>query len=113
MHSCEAAQNLLLEYVFDLLDDGERLAVQEHLAGCAACSAALARTQQQQRLLAAAARLECSDVHFEPPTPEVVPPAEKTATVLPLPRRAPDSLAALDHRRHDPRRARHSRLVPG
>src|SRR5260370_40344356 len=96
MHSCEAHQALLLEFVFDVLDDGERRALEAHLAECAACRAALARTQEQQRLLAAAARLECPDVRFEAPgaepapvQPAIAPAAEAHPATIPLPRRAP------------------------
>ena len=88
MPNCEARQALLLEYVFDLLDDGERRAVEAHLTECAACQAALARTQQQQRLLATAARLECPEVRFEAPVAEPVTVPETTPAVLPMPRRS-------------------------
>ena len=90
MHSCETHQNLLLELVFDLLEDGERRALQEHLTGCAVCRAALARTQEQQRLLAAAARLEFADVSFVVPAVDPVQlPAAERPIVLQLTRRAP------------------------
>jgi len=60
MWTCEACQTQMLEYVYDLLDEGDRQQLQEHLAGCPACQGALRQAQGQQNLLAAAARISCS-----------------------------------------------------
>src|SRR5438093_12179708 len=75
-------QAQMLEHLYVLLDDSERQAMQEHLEGCAACRAELAKAREQQQLLAAAARMEFADVRFSAPTEEVAAPAP---AVLPLP----------------------------
>jgi anti-sigma factor RsiW len=74
MTSCEACQAQLLDHLYGLLDDAERVAVEEHLAGCPACQAAMSAVEAQRQLLAAAARVECPGVRFEPPN--VTAPAE-------------------------------------
>jgi hypothetical protein len=80
----------MLEYLYDLLDEAERQAMQDHLTGCAACRAELDRAKEQQQLLAAAARMEFPDVRFVAPTaPEPVAdprPAAAPAPTLPLKR---------------------------
>ena len=75
MHTCETCQSLMLEYLYDLLDESERQPLQDHLAGCAACQAALQQARQQQNLLAAAARIEFPAVAFQPPVEQPVPEA--------------------------------------
>src|SRR5262245_41066297 len=82
MNSCETYQAQMLEYLYDLLDDGERQALQAHLGSCPACQAALVRAQAQRRLLAAAAKMEFATVHFTPPAA-----ATEAAAVVPLPTR--------------------------
>lgn len=67
MRSCDDYHAQMLDYLYDLLEDDERLALQEHVKDCADCSAALQRAQAQKRLLAAAARLPFPEVRFEPP----------------------------------------------
>jgi hypothetical protein len=91
MHRCQALQAQLLEYLYDLLDADERRAAQDHLDGCAACQAELTRVRGQQRLLAAAARLEFPAVQFTPPAEAVTaePPAAAPARTVPLPAAAP------------------------
>ena len=42
MHTCETCQTLMLEYLYDLLDESERQPLQDHLAGCAALPGGLA-----------------------------------------------------------------------
>jgi hypothetical protein len=61
----------MLEYLYDLLDEPERQAMQAHLAGCALCRAELAKATGQQKLLAAAARMEFPGVRFTAPTEQV------------------------------------------
>ena len=88
MHTCETCQTVLLEYLYDLLDESERQPLQDHLAGCAACQAALQRARQQQQLLAAAARIEFPAVVFQPPVEQTVPeasPVPAAPAVLPMP----------------------------
>jgi hypothetical protein len=75
MNTCEANQPLMLEYLYDLLEAPERQALAEHLAGCPACQAALAKEQGAQRLLSAAARMEFPNVRFERPAEVAVQPA--------------------------------------
>src|SRR4051794_30553689 len=82
MHGCQACQDQMLELLYDLLDDQERQALLAHLTACPACQAGLAASRQQQRLLAAAARMEFPGVHFAPPQPE---PAAQPAPVAPAP----------------------------
>src|SRR5471030_2250947 len=90
MNSCPPCQAQMLEYLYDLLDEAERQAMQNHLDGCAACRAELARTKGQQQLLAAAARMEFPDVRFAAPTGPA-PKAEalaRTPAVIPMPQPA-------------------------
>src|SRR5262245_31558856 len=91
MYACHACQAQLLEYLYDLLDEADRQALAAHLGGCPACQAALVRAQAQQRLLAAAARLEFPAVRFTPPTAEAppVPPAPRTVLLPTRPRLRP------------------------
>jgi anti-sigma factor RsiW len=77
MPSCDTHHSQLLEYLYDLLEADERQALEAHLGACPACQAELARVRGQQRLLAAAARMDFSGVHFTPP------PAEATQDPLP------------------------------
>jgi hypothetical protein len=69
MHGCQGCQDLLLEYLYDLLDDPERQGLEAHLAICPICQAALPRAREQQRKLAAAARMEFPHVRFVAPPP--------------------------------------------
>src|SRR5262245_21671929 len=84
MNGCDEARERLLDSLYDLLDEGEQAALAAHLAGCAACQAALEKARQQQRLLAAAARLEFPAVRFVPPADA---PAA-AAALFPVPARA-------------------------
>src|SRR5262245_6465065 len=74
MDRCESCHNLMLEYLYDLLDEAERQPFVEHLNGCAACQAQLEKAKAQQRLLAAAAKKQFPAIHFEAP-PHVTVPA--------------------------------------
>jgi hypothetical protein len=74
MTTCEQVRAQLLSYVYDLLDDNEKLAAAAHLGSCEGCQLALAAAQRQQRLLAAAAKTAFPNVTFE--RPKAVP-AEK------------------------------------
>jgi hypothetical protein len=86
MDRCDLCQSLLLDYLYDLLDAGERQQVQAHLAGCPACQAGLAQARGQQRLMARAARMAFPQVAFAPP--EEVPAPPPRPAVLPLRPRA-------------------------
>src|SRR6266851_9548194 len=82
MQRCEACQSQMLEYLYDVLEDVERLAFREHLDQCAVCQAVLIKAQTQQNLLAAAARLEFPEVRFQSPADPVAPLPRAT---VPLP----------------------------
>ena len=71
MNSCPECQTQMLEYLYDLLDAPERQAMQAHMADCAPCRAELAKATGQQKLLAAAARMEFPGVRFAAPTEQV------------------------------------------
>src|SRR5262249_20872487 len=75
-------QERMLEHLYDLLEGDEQRDFLNHLAGCAACQATLAKARDQQRLLANAARASFPEVRFTPPVETVTTvPAE---VVLPL-----------------------------
>ena len=94
MHSCEACQNQLLEYVFDVLDDAERQALQAHLAelpglpggaGPDPGAAAPPGRRRPDGVSRRALRVRRPPTRVQPvPAPTVACPA-----VLPLPRRDP------------------------
>jgi alpha-2-macroglobulin-like protein len=81
MLSCESCRGQLLEYLYDLLDAGDRRALDAHLTQCAACQAALVKARNQQRLLGAAAKTNFAGVRFEAPAAAAVLPLAE-----PLPR---------------------------
>lgn len=62
----------MLEYLYDLPEEEEQRALQEHLQGCPTCPALWREAREQQRLLAAAARLAFPGVRFEPPAEAAV-----------------------------------------
>ena len=67
MTTCEQIQAQLLSYLYDLLEEGDKLAAAAHLVSCEKCQAALAAARRQQRLLAAAAKTSFPNVQFERP----------------------------------------------
>src|SRR5262245_1876329 len=81
MSPCEAYQPQLLDYLYDVLDAGERGPLEQHLTGCAACQAALDRARRHQRLLARAAKARFPSVRFDPPA--AVPLTSPKGTVRP------------------------------
>src|SRR5205807_6165335 len=87
MDRCTTYQSQMLEYLYDLLDDGARQEAGVHLLHCAACQAALRAAREQQQLLSAAARLEFPSVRFVPPESEAVETVPVENEVLPLPAR--------------------------
>src|SRR5436305_8574072 len=98
MLRCDDCQDRLMALLYGLLDADEQAGVQEHLAGCPAGQAAVARARGHQGLLAAAAKMECPGVSCRPPEGPAVPaaadpsvptqvPRGRRATVLSLPRR--------------------------
>jgi hypothetical protein len=81
MANCTHFQTQMLDDLYDLLEEDDRLALREHLEQCGACREALARAQSQQRLLARAAKAEFNQFRFQPPAPKEV---EEETTALPL-----------------------------
>jgi len=57
MYTCDECADLLLDFLYGLVEAGEVQRLSDHLADCASCRAALARAQAQQVLLARAARV--------------------------------------------------------
>lgn len=86
MERCKQCQDLMLEYLYDLLEGAERQEFLDHLGQCAACQAALERARGQQKLLAAAARMPFPEVRFEPPRTEPAAPTV-SAVVVKMPSR--------------------------
>src|SRR5437764_961326 len=86
MDTCGHFQSLMLDHVYELLDEHEERALSLHLEQCTTCQAALAKAQSQQRLLEAAARLEFPQVQFTPPAPRLAPAACDVSVAKP-PRR--------------------------
>ncbi len=74
MYTCPECQAQTLEYLYDLLDDADRRTMQAHLADCSACRAQLAKAENQQKLLATAARMEFPNVRFNAPAERIAPP---------------------------------------
>ena len=67
MTGCHACQELLLDHLYDLLDEAEGKSFRDHLAGCPACQSALEKARAQQQLLASAARQSFPGVRFAAP----------------------------------------------
>jgi hypothetical protein len=77
MKTCTDRQNLMLEYLYDLLDDVERHDLLGHADSCPNCAAALHQARIQKGQLAAAAKREFPNVRF-------VAPAETQPATQPL-----------------------------
>ncbi|MFO0880477.1 MAG: alpha-2-macroglobulin family protein [Gemmataceae bacterium] len=77
MRGCPDYQDWLLDHLYDLLDEAEQQALQDHLSGCAACSQALERAEAQKQMLARAARLQFPEATF-------VAPLETASASLPV-----------------------------
>ncbi len=77
MTSCYANDELLWDYLHDLLDPAQVNQLEEHLATCAACRQALEIAKADCANLAAAARLDG-------PFPLFEAPAEEMPATLPL-----------------------------
>ncbi len=67
MMTCERCEQLLLDYLYGLVEGAEAEALEAHLRTCASCAAARTRTEGWQKLLAAAARDRFPQVRFDPP----------------------------------------------
>jgi len=66
MNACEKFQAQMLDFLYGLLED-ERKEVLAHVATCADCRSALSRAEEQQGMMAEAARSDFPDVSFSPP----------------------------------------------
>ena len=90
MLGCHGCQELMLEHLYDLLEEADKQAFLTHLDGCPECQAALQKVRGQQALLAAAARLQVADVPFVPPALQAVPQLNPVIpAVAPAPESAP------------------------
>jgi hypothetical protein len=100
MVTCDHCSDLLLDYLYGLLDEPEASELRTHVASCPACQAALAAAESQQSLLARAAQVYAEIRAFAPPSaadarePAAAAPAspapaaaEPAPATLPLPRR--------------------------
>lgn len=81
MMRCDHCQSVMLDHLYGLLDPAEAAAVEEHLSGCAGCSAARDQAARLQGLFARAAKVEFPHVRFDPPTAE---PKSDTPSTLPF-----------------------------
>jgi hypothetical protein len=84
MNPCESWHDLLLDYVYGLLEPEEEARLRAHLAGCPACQHAQAEAQAQQRLLARAAQVYREVPVFTAPSSESTPQEEHAPATLPL-----------------------------
>ena len=91
MVNCENCKNLLLDYVYDLLDESEAQELREHLQACSECKAALETALTQQNFMARAARAI-------PEVPEFSLPSDEPATVPQSPATLPLSLESAPQR---------------
>ncbi|MGF1581371.1 MAG: anti-sigma factor family protein [Gemmataceae bacterium] len=57
MLTCDQCSNLLLDFVYDLLDEEETLQLRDHLADCAQCQERLTQAEDTQRLFGKAAQV--------------------------------------------------------
>jgi hypothetical protein len=89
MDNCGRCQNLLLDYLYDLLEGDELWAVEEHLKHCPTCATALEQARQQKLLLALAARMQCAPGSFQAPAEPPPRQREPAPAVvrIPAPRR--------------------------
>ncbi|MFO0926636.1 MAG: zf-HC2 domain-containing protein [Gemmataceae bacterium] len=75
MLGCHGCQELMLDFLYDLLEEADQRALRDHLAGCPGCQAALEKARAHQQLLARAARLSFPNVQFTPPDEAAATPA--------------------------------------
>src|SRR5262245_46233657 len=70
MLGCHGCQEMMLDHLYDVLDDADQRTFLDHLAGCPACQAALEHARAHKALLGRAARLHFPEVTFTPPADE-------------------------------------------
>jgi hypothetical protein len=79
MDICEHCSELLLDYLYELLDEAEMARVRAHLGQCADCRSRKARAESQQKLIARAAKMYQSVPAFLPPVPEFAQPSSSSS----------------------------------
>src|SRR5689334_6738626 len=92
MRTCDDCSDLLLDYVYGLLEDGEAQELRAHVAACPPCQAALAEAEAQQTLLARAAQVYAHVPAFTAPAaeaPAAAAPPAAPLTPAPAPAAAP------------------------
>ncbi len=72
---CHDCQPLLLDHLYGLLEAAETAAVESHLAGCPACTAARSEAARAQGLIGKAAKSSFPHVRFAAPLEEATVPA--------------------------------------
>jgi hypothetical protein len=87
MFNCAQCTELCWDSLYGLLDAEQAQLLRAHLADCAACRAALAEAEKQQRLVAAAARLYDMPAFVAPEADaaEAEPPCAPAAPAAPSP----------------------------
>jgi hypothetical protein len=70
MNACDKVQAQMLDFLYGLLEEDEQKEVLAHIVECPNCRSALARAEEQQRLLAEAAKDAFPEVQFLAPTNE-------------------------------------------
>jgi hypothetical protein len=73
MPTCAECSELLLEYLYGLLDEPEAQELRDHVTVCSHCQEALAEAKNQQNLLARAARKFRDVPAFQPPADDLAP----------------------------------------
>ena len=86
MTSCEHVRSQLLEHLYDLLEEEQVRALDDHLRDCGNCQTELGHAREQIALMAAAAKEEFPKVHFVPPTEKTLE-VSKISEILVAPKR--------------------------
>src|SRR5260370_3934562 len=90
MYPCDQCSDLLLDYLYGLLDEGAAQVLRDHLTSCPACRTALTEAETQQNLIARAAQVYAEVPPFSAPTSETTETTEAPASAEP---EAPDAVA--------------------
>src|SRR5262245_50823316 len=80
MPSCSDYSELLLDWLYGLLEPADEPEVHAHLSGCAKCQAALSEAKRQQALFSRAAQMYGSLAEFVAPGDEALQPAAETVS---------------------------------
>lgn len=119
MLRCEDCSNLMLDYLYGLLDPEEQGQLRAHLADCPACQKALSQSEKQRRLLAQAALIyttippfvapDAASMPAEPPAPMA---AEASVSAIKAPLADPDRLARVPEAAEEADQAESQATVP-